>query len=93
VVVGFAGWWVVGEPLEGLPHHGCLSVEQFLAELAVAVDDDEFDAAAGFAEAAPATAQRLDRTGSWMTLWCPGVAIAGTPLLSFLPFPTRRSGR
>jgi len=56
VVVVFAGWWVVGEPLEGFLHHGCLSAEQLLAELAVAVDDDEFDADGGFAEAAPATA-------------------------------------
>jgi hypothetical protein len=56
VVVGFVGWWVVGEPLEGLPDDGCLCAEQFLAELAVAVDHDEFDADGGFAEAAAAAA-------------------------------------
>jgi hypothetical protein len=62
VVVGFVGWWVVGEPLEGFFHHDCLSAEQLLAELAVAVDDDEFDADGGLAKAA-AAAQRLTREG------------------------------
>jgi hypothetical protein len=51
---------VVDEPLEGFPDDGCLSAEQFPAELAVAVDDDEFDADGGFAETA-STAPRLGR--------------------------------
>jgi hypothetical protein len=47
---------VVGEPLEGLPYRGCLSTKSLLAELAVAVDHDEFDADGGVAETAPAAA-------------------------------------
>jgi hypothetical protein len=61
VVVGFVSRWVFGEPLEGFFHGGCLSAEKLFAELAVAVDDDEFDAHGGLAKAAPAAAQRLDR--------------------------------
>ena len=90
MVVGFAGWWVVGEPLEGFLHRGCLSAEQLPAELAVAVDHDEFDADGGFAEAAAAAAQRLDRDGHLDDPSWSGVAIAGTPLLALLSFSTRR---
>jgi hypothetical protein len=47
---------VVGEPLEGLFHGGGLPAQQFLAELAVAVDHDEFDADGGLAKSASAAA-------------------------------------